>query len=157
MTSDIHKTVKILAVASSGGHWMQLLRITKALENIYDICYVSTLPDMEKSVLGHPFYKISDFSRTDLRKLVTVFIQALKIIRIEKPDIIITTGAAPGLAMSFTGWLFRKKTIWIDSLANVQRLSLSGRIASLFVSRTYTQWKGLQREGRVFFAGNVLE
>ncbi len=151
------RTVKILAVASSGGHWMQLLRITKALENIFEICYVSTLSDRENSVKGQRFYMISDFSRTDAVKTVPVFVQALKIVRGENPDVIITTGAAPGLVMVFIGWLFRKKTVWIDSLANVRRLSLSGRIASLFVSRIYTQWEGLQREGRVFFAGNVLE
>lgn len=150
------KPVKILAVASSGGHWMQLLRITKALENIFEVCYVSTLSDRKNSVKGQRFYMINDFSRTNAIKFVTVFIQTLKIIKIENPDVIITTGAAPGLVMSFTGWLFGKKTIWIDSLANVQSLSLSGRIASLFVSRVYTQWKGLQRKGKIFFAGNVL-
>jgi len=151
------KTVKILAVASSGGHWMQLLRITKALENIFEICYVSTLSDRKNSVKEQRFYMINDFSRTDAMKIVPVFVQALKIVWNENPDVIITTGAAPGLVMVFIGWLFRKKTVWIDSLANVRRLSLSGRIASLFVCRIYTQWKELQREGRVFFAGNVLE
>jgi len=153
----MNKTVKILAVASSGGHWIELLRITKALENIFEICYVSTLSNRGNSVKGQHFYMISDFSRTDAMKIVPVFVQTLKIVWGENPDVIITTGAAPGLVMVFIGWLFRKKTVWIDSLANVRRLSLSGRIASLFVSRIYTQWKGLQREGRVFYAGNVLE
>lgn len=147
---------KILAVASSGGHWMQLLRITKSLENTFEIIYVSTLPDRELSVKGRIFRLISDFSRTDAIKIVLVFIQAIKIIRNEKPDVIMTTGAAPGLVMVFVGWLFRKKTIWIDSLANVEHLSLSGRIASRFVSRTYTQWKGLQDGGKVIFSGNIF-
>ncbi len=151
------KTVKVLAVASSGGHWMQLLRIAKALENIFEICYVSTFPDRENSVKGQHFYMISDFCRTDAMKIVPVFVQAFRIVRSENPDVIITTGAAPGLVMAFMGWLFRKKTVWIDSFANVRRLSLSGRIASLFVSRVYTQWKGLQREGKIFFVGNVLD
>jgi len=149
--------MKILAVASSGGHWMQLLRITATLENIFDICYVSTLSDRKLSVKGQRFHSINDFSRTNPFKIIPVFTQALQIIRNENPDVIITTGAAPGLVMAFTGWLLGKRTIWIDSLANVQRLSLSGRIASLFVSRIYTQWKELQKEGKVFFAGNVLE
>ncbi len=147
---------KILAVASSGGHWMQLLRITKSLENTFEIIYVSTLPDRELSVKGKIFRLISDFSRTDAFKILLVFMQAYKIIRREKPDVIMTTGAAPGLVMVFVGWLFRKKTIWIDSLANIEHLSLSGRIASRFVSRTYTQWKGLQDGGKVIFSGNIF-
>lgn len=148
---------KILAVASSGGHWMQLLRVTKSLENKFEVCYVSTLSDRETSVEGRSFQLINDFSRTDAVKIVTVFIQAIRIVRNEKPDVVITTGAAPGLVMVFVGWLFRKKTIWIDSLANVEHLSLSGRIASLFVSRIYTQWKGLQNGSKIVFAGSVLK
>ncbi len=148
---------KILAVASSGGHWMQLLRITKSLENKFEVCYVSTLPDRESSVEGRSFRVINDFSQTDAIKIGIVFIQAIRIVRSEKPDVIITTGAAPGLVMVSVGWLFRKKTIWIDSLANVKHLSLSGRIASLFVSRTYTQWKNLQDGGKIVFAGNILK
>jgi len=147
---------KILAVASSGGHWMQLLRITKSLENKFEVCYVSTIPDRESSTGGQSFQLINDFSRTNAIKIVTAFIQAIRIVRSEKADVIITTGAAPGLVMVFVGWLFRKQTIWIDSLANVEHLSLSGRIASLFVSRTYTQWKGLQDGRKIVFAGNIL-
>ena len=73
----------------------------------------------------------------------------------EKPDVVITTGAAPGGVLILVAALLRKKTVWIDSIANVHRLSLSGRIASFFVSRTYTQWKELTN-GNIRFAGNVL-
>ncbi len=73
----------------------------------------------------------------------------------EKPDVVITTGAAPGLVAVFIAMLMRKRTIWIDSIANVAHLSLSGRIASHFVSRTYTQWQDLATE-RVLFAGNIF-
>lgn len=73
----------------------------------------------------------------------------------EKPDAVITTGAAPGLVAVFIARLMRKRTVWIDSIANAAHLSLSGRIASHFVSRTYTQWPDLAT-GRVLFAGNVF-
>ena len=33
---------KIVAVASIGGHWIQLLRITRTLESEFDVSYVST-------------------------------------------------------------------------------------------------------------------
>ena len=124
---------------------------------MFEVCYVSTFPDRESSVHGRRFRLISDFSRTDALKIVIVFIQAIRIIRSEKPDVIITTGAAPGLVMVFVGWLFRKKSIWIDSLANVKHLSLSGRIASWFVSRVYTQWEGLQDGRKIVYAGNILK
>ena len=76
-------------------------------------------------------------------------------IRQEKPDAIITTGAAPGLVFLLAGKLLGRKTIWIDSIANVEHLSASGRMASKFVSRTYTQWKDLAT-GKIQYAGNVF-
>ena len=42
---------KILAVASIGGHWVQLLRITRPLEEHYEVVYMSTHPKC-KSMVG---------------------------------------------------------------------------------------------------------
>ena len=95
------------------------------------------------------------FSRSDAWKLIPSFFKAVKTIRQEKPDAIITTGAAPGLICVFAGWLLRRKTIWIDSIANVNRLSLSGRIAALFVSRVYTQWQHLAT-AKIHYAGDIF-
>lgn len=148
--------MKILAVASNGGHWIQLIRITKPMEKDFTLCYVGTHRNQAFSVGGNVFYKISDFSRTDCHKLVFVFFQALRILMKEKPDVVISTGAAPGGMLILAGVLLRKKTIWIDSFANVSRLSLSGRIVSFFASKIYTQWRELAT-GKVKFAGNVLD
>lgn len=52
-------------------------------------------------------------------------------------------------------FLFAEKTVWIDSIANVNHLSLCGRVAKKFASRFYTQWKELEDKD-VFFAGNVI-
>lgn len=148
--------MKILAVASDGGHWVELCRIMRPMEKIFSIHYVGTHINQSSEINGNRFYRINDFSRTDWYKFILVLFQAIQILLRTKSDVVITTGAAPGLIMVFVGWLFRKKTIWIDSLANVEHLSLSGRIASLFVSRVYTQWEGLQNGKKIVFAGNII-
>lgn len=147
--------MKVLAVASGGGHWEQLIRTAKPLEKTFSMVYVCTHEVRAVSVDGHPFYKINDFNRSNCFKIISVCIQALRLILKERPDAVITTGAAPGLVMVFIASCLRIKTIWIDSLANVQHLSLSGRIASLFVSRIYTQWETLATK-KIKFAGNVF-
>lgn len=45
---------KIVAVASIGGHWIQLLRITRTLESEFDVSYVSTHEKCGVMVNGHP-------------------------------------------------------------------------------------------------------
>lgn len=146
---------KVFAVASIGGHWIQLLRIAKPLEEKYEMVYLCTHPKCETMVEGNKFHLISDYSRWDAWKMIPSFFQLLRIVRKEKPDAIITTGAAPGLMCLLAGKILGRKTIWIDSIANVQHLSASGRIAAKFATRVYTQWKDLATD-KIVFAGNIL-
>lgn len=146
---------KVIAVASIGGHWIQLLRIARPMEEHYEIVYVSTHPKCATMVEGQKYCLTTDFSRSDAWKLIPSFFKAIKTIRQEKPEAIITTGAAPGLVYLLAGKLMGRKTIWIDSIANVEHLSASGRIASKFASRTYTQWKDLARR-KIQYAGNII-
>lgn len=146
---------KVFAVASIGGHWIQLLRIAKPMEEMYEMVYLCTHPKCETMVEGNKFHLISDYSRWDAWKMIPSFFQLLRIVRKEKPDAIITTGAAPGLMCLLAGKILGKKTIWIDSIANVQHLSASGRIAAKFATRVYTQWKDLATD-KIVFAGNIL-
>ena len=147
--------LKVIAAASIGGHWVQLLRIARPMEEHFDMVYLCTHPRCITMVEGQKFHLISDFSRSDAWKLVPSFFRILRIVWREKPDAIITTGAAPGLVCLMVGRLLGSKTVWIDSLANAAELSMSGRIASKIASKTFTQWKELAA-GNIHYAGNVL-
>lgn len=146
--------MKIFAAASIGGHWKQLLRITKPLENRFEIVYASTHPKCATMTNGGTFYLMNDFSRRDAWRIVPMFFRLLRILWREHPDAVLTTGAAPGLVCLMVAWLLRYKTIWVDSTANAAHLSASGRIACRFASRVYTQWPDLAQHG-VFYAGTV--
>jgi UDP-N-acetylglucosamine:LPS N-acetylglucosamine transferase len=147
--------MKLMAIASIGGHWVELLRLNGAFDEM-EVVYVSTTESMGLTVPGHKFYAVPDSNRWDKFKLLTTLSKVYKIVRSEKPDFIISTGAAPGLLALLVGKLLGVKTIWVDSIANVEKLSLSGRIAFKFVDRTYTQWPELATNG-IIYAGNVLQ
>ena len=87
--------------------------------------------------------------------IVSKFDKSYKINNSRISDVVISTGAAPGLICLFAAKLCGKKTIWIDSIANIQKLSMSGCVASKFVSRTYTQWEHLT-DSHILYAGDVL-
>ena len=146
---------KIMAVASIGGHWVQLLRIARPMEKEYEVVYMCTHPKCQSMVEGQKFYLMDDYSRWDAWKMIPSFFKLMRIVWKEKPSAIMTTGAAPGLMCLLAGKVLGKKTIWVDSIANVQHLSASGRIASKFASKTYTQWKDLATP-KVEYAGNIL-
>lgn len=146
--------MKIIGIASVGGHWIQLLRITVAFKD-EEIVFVSTNRDFACMVPGRKFYHIAEASRWNKAELLRSFWHAFNIVSKEKPDLIVTTGAAPGLMGLMAGWLLGVRTVWIDSIANVEKISLSGRIASRFADRVYTQWPELA-SSKVIYAGNVL-
>lgn len=146
--------MKILAVASAGGHWIQLLRLTKAFED-HELIYVSTKPGFSSFVEGNEFYSVLDTNRKNKLGLIKSFTEIIRLISKIKPDIIITTGAAPGLMCILGGRLLGIKTVWVDSIANVEELSMSGRIASKIAHIVYTQWPDLAK-GKIRYSGNIL-
>jgi UDP-N-acetylglucosamine:LPS N-acetylglucosamine transferase len=146
--------MKIAAIASGGGHWIQLQRIIPAF-NGQEIIYVSTHKSFAETVNGHEFYAVPDASRWNKMRLLLVAYKVFKIILSTRPDVIISTGAAPGVMGIVAGKLVGAKTIWLDSIANVEKLSLSGKLVLKIADRVYTQWPSLRTE-KIKYAGNVL-
>lgn len=146
---------RLLAVASRGGHWMQLCRICTQLEDTSDIVYVST-EDMSGALpAGAVFHQVADFSRQDFWRMIPAGFSLFRILLKEKPDAILTTGAAPGLIAIAIGRMMGMRTIWVDSIANAGQLSGSGKIACHIAGHVFTQWPYLA-EGNVEYHGNIL-
>lgn len=146
--------MKILAVASGGGHWIELLRLLPAFQD-GEVVFASTKKCYEETVTGFQFYPIPDTNRNKKLFSLYAFVKIFSVIRTVQPSVIISTGALPGLMSLIIGKLCGMKTIWIDSIANVEELSFSGKVASKFADRTYTQWPDLANKNCLFH-GNVL-
>ncbi len=146
---------KILAVASLGGHWVQLLRIIRGLEDDYDIEFMCTDAGASVMTSGRKLYLVKDFSRWNPLGLFPAAISVWKAIRAARPDAVISTGAAPGLVAITIARMMGIRTIWIDSVANAAALSGSGKVAQHIAGRTYTQWPELAK-GKVQYAGSIF-
>lgn len=150
-----NRKTKIMAVASWGGHLVQLNRVIRPFESKYDIVYLSTAKEAKAAKYKKGMYVINDFSRSNWRAIFGSINMCRRIIKREKPDLVISTGAAPGLSAIIVAKMMGLRTLWIDSIANADRLSLCGRIASHIATTTLTQWPHLQSK-RVKYAGTVL-
>jgi UDP-N-acetylglucosamine:LPS N-acetylglucosamine transferase len=73
-----------------------------------------------------------------------------------RPDVIISTGAAPGYAAIQLGRLIGARTVWIDSIANVEVLSLSGAQIGRHADLWLTQWPHLSKPEGPEFKGAVI-
>lgn len=144
-----------MLVSSSGGHWVQLNRLLPAFDGC-ELIFVTTDPKYEMSVKDHRFFVVPDASRWNKMRMFFLAIVMLKNILLVRPDIVVSTGAAPGFFAVFFGKKLGAKTIWLDSIANVDALSLSGRKAGKYSDLWLTQWEHLQKESGPSFYGAVL-
>ncbi len=146
---------RLLAVASAGGHWVELVRL-RPLFDEYDVTYVTTHKGYRSDVGDQPFRTVTEASRWDRLKLVRSALQVLWILLRLRPKVVVTTGAAPGWFALYLGRKLGAKTVWIDSLANGEELSMSGRRASKHADLWLTQWPELAQPGGPEYAGSVL-
>ena len=154
----------ILAIASGGGHWVQLCRLIPA----WDGCattYVTTNSGFrdaveavaeERGQAKPRFFAIVDANRYQKLSLALTFFRITWIILRTWPDVIITTGAAPGGIAMFVGHRLGRRTVWIDSIANPGELSMSGRLAEPYSTLWLTQWEHLAKPGGPEYRGSVL-
>jgi exopolysaccharide biosynthesis glucuronosyltransferase PssD len=152
---EIRTGKRVLAIASGGGHWIQLQRLKPAFED-HDVYWVAADGALEGNIeLGH-FFAVQDANRdTPLLLLKTILDVLLIVLRI-RPQIVLTTGAAPGLFGIVFGKLVGARTMWIDSVANAEELSMSGRLVRPFADIVLTQWSHLAGPQNRRFEGAVL-
>lgn len=150
------KKQKILAIASPGGHWIQLNKICNEMESRFDVVYATPGTQYGSQQSQRKIYNITDASADSKLKLIPLAFQLLWIMAKERPTAIISTGAAPGAIAFLLAKVLPIKTIWVDSIANTAKLSRSGEMVKNHASLVVTQWKPLSDGEKVRYAGSVL-
>lgn len=146
---------RILAVASGGGHWQQLMQLRPAFDG-QKTTYITTNPAYAADVSGSELYVVTDANRSKpLKLLVSAWETFFRVMKV-RPQVVISTGAAPGLFGIVFGRLVGAKTIWVDSIANAETVSLSGRIALRFADVVLTQWPHLAHADGPRHHGSIL-
>lgn len=146
---------KILAIASGGGHWIQLLRLRPAFFGA-DVTFASVEQQATRDVAGHRFFRFPDANRE--RKLALIF-QILRIAWIVarvRPHVIVSTGASCGYVAVRLGRMLGARTMFIDSIANAEKLSLSAQLAQRHANLTLTQWPHLETPDGAHYHGSVI-
>ena len=147
---------RVLVIASSGGHWVQMRRLRPAFAD-FEVAYASVYPDYAVDVLGYKYYTVKDITRLSLFNIFILVPQFVRILHKERPDVVITTGSMPGLVgIAVAKLLTRAKTVWIDSIANCECMSSSGKQARLFADEWLTQWPQLSGPDGPGYWGSVL-
>jgi len=134
---------------------VQLLRLKPGFDDC-DVAFVTVNEGYRSQVPGRRFYVVNDATRWNRAALLKSAIKLAWIMLKERPDAVLSTGAAPGYFAIRFGRLMGAKTIWLDSIANVEELSLSGQRVGPYADLWLTQWPHLAKSQGPHCFGAVL-
>lgn len=139
--------MKACFVASSGGHWEELMCLKEIAEE-HDTFYVTEEGAQASESNFEKIYVLPQINRREknfIFHFIKLFYRAARIMFSEKPDFIVTTGALLAFPFCVYAKMIGAKIIYIETFARVNDRSLTGRfiypIADLFL----VQWEPLLR------------
>lgn len=154
---DKHKSLRICLAVSAGGHLFQLLKLAESWKD-YETFYVTTAEVVRGKLkkFGR-VYVVGECNRQRPMRVVKVLLRCIRVVFKERPDAVISTGAAAGFMLCLLGKMLGAKVIWIDSITNVEQISLSGRMVHYIADLFLVQWPELAvRYKKVEFLGSVV-
>ena len=137
--------MKIALVGSSGGHLTHLYLLKKFWENV-DRFWVTFDKTDAKSILKEErFYPCYYPTNRNVKNTIKNTILAFKILRKEKPDLIISSGAAVAVPFFWLGKLFGAKTVYIEIFDRIDKPTLTGKLVYPVTDKFIVQWEELKK------------
>lgn len=148
--------MKICLVCSSGGHLAQLYMLKPFWQN-QDHFWVTFGKEDARSLLqNETMYPCYFPTNRSMKALIINTKIAWRILHREKPDLIISTGAAVAVPFFYLGKLMGIKTLYIEIFDRIDKLTLTGQLVYPVADRFVVQWKALnERYPKTTYLGSI--
>jgi UDP-N-acetylglucosamine:LPS N-acetylglucosamine transferase len=152
-----NKEIQICLVASAGGHLSQLLKLKLSWQGHETFCVTTTKVIQRKFQRTGQIYVVGECNRRSPLRVLKVLLRCILPMLKGRPDVVISTGAAVGCICCFLGKIVGAKIIWIDSITNTKKLSLSGLIVKPISDLFLVQRKELaEKYKNVEYRGSII-
>ena len=144
------KKLNILYILGSGGHTAQMIELSKDLKEKINYFYLVQEDDVlskKKIIYKGKIIKVKRNAKFKELKIfsifrtIFIFFKAIKIIKKNKIDTIISAGPGISIPFFYAGKLLGKKLIFIESWARVISKSISGKLIYPIADIFFVQWK----------------
>ncbi len=150
-------TRPVLLVASSGGHLLELLalRDSFAAEERHWVTFDRS--DARALLADESVTHAFSPTNRNVKNLLRNAVLAWRSVRAMRPRAVVSTGAGVAVPFLYAGRLFGSRTIYVESLARIDQLSLTGRLVYPIVSDFFVQWPELERRlPRCRYVGAII-
>lgn len=139
--------MKVCLISSTGGHFDELIRVIPAVEE-HDYFLITEQNKSRK--MQPPHRKIHFLMQQERKNALFFLIFLMNIVKsfylyvLERPKVIITTGAGATYPFCLIGKVFGAKLIYIESYAKIYSSSATGRLMYKISDEFFIQWETLQ-------------
>lgn len=151
------KNIKICLVCSSGGHFFQLHSLKEVWGGVERFWVTFHKEDTSALLRDEKSYWAYAPTNRNITNLIRNFFLAIKVLRKERPTVLLSTGAGIGVPFLIVAKIMGITTIYIESLTRLDDLSLSAKLAYIAIDHLFVQWPELSgRWKKARYVGQVL-
>ena len=137
--------MKVCLVGSSGGHLTHLYML-KPFWGDKERFWVTFNKDDANSLLeGETVHHCYHPTNRSIKALIINTRLAWKVLRKERPDVIISTGAAVAVPFFYLGKLFGAKLIYIEVFDRINTSTMTGKMVHPITDKFIVQWEEMKQ------------
>ena len=133
--------LKVCLVGSSGGHLTHLYMLKPFLENKQRFWVTFDKEDAKSLLEDEKMYSCYYPTNRSIKALIKNTMLAWKVLKRERPDLIISSGAAVAVPFFYLGKLMGAKNVFVEVFDRIDKPTMTGKmiypVADLFI----VQWE----------------
>lgn len=141
----MERKLKVCLVGSSGGHLTHLYMLKPFWQNKERFWVTFDKEDARSLLKEEKMYPVYYPSNRSIKAFLINTWRALKILSKEKPDLIISSGAAPAVPFFWFGKLMGAKTIYIEVFDRIDASTISGRLCYPVTDTFIVEWEEMKK------------
>lgn len=136
-----NKEIKVCLVGSSGGHLTHLYMLKPFWENMNRFWVTFDKEDAKSLLEDEKVYPCYYPTNRSIKALVKNIKVAYKVLKKEKPDLIISSGAAVAVPFFYIGKIMGAKLIYIEVFDRLDKATMTGRMVYPITDKFIVQWE----------------
>ena len=135
------KELKVCLVGSSGGHLTHLYMLKPFWKNKNRFWVTSDKEDAKSLLENEKVYPCYYPTNRSIKALIKNLKVAYKVLKKEKPDLIISSGAAVAVPFFYIGKIMGAKLIYIEVFDRLDKPTMTGRMVYPITDKFIVQWE----------------
>lgn len=137
----VEKNIKVCLVGSSGGHLTHLYMLKPFWENKERFWVTFDKEDARSILEEEKFYSCYFPTNRNIKNLIRNTFRAMKVLKKERPNVIISSGAAVAVPFFYIGKLMGAKLVYIEVFDRIDKPTITGKLVYPIVDKFIVQWE----------------